>query len=71
VNDALSFGEKEVALKDLRAGAIFVTRDGIYAVKTEHHFLNGISVCVSLANGEYAQFAGGNLEPVREVRIAE
>jgi hypothetical protein len=33
--------------------------------------LNGICACVLLATGEYAQFARGNLELVREVRIAE
>jgi hypothetical protein len=70
MKDALSF-DKEVALKDLRNGAVFVSHDGVYAVKSEHHFLNGMSVCISLANGEYTQFKYGNLEMVREVRIAE
>lgn len=70
MKDALTV-EKEVPLKDLRSGAIFVTSDGAYAVKTDHHFLNGICACVLLASGEYAQFPKGNLEPVREVRIAE
>lgn len=63
--------EKETPLKDLRCGAIFVTRDGAYAVKTEHHHLNGICACILLASGEYANFKHGNLEMVREVRIAE
>jgi hypothetical protein len=70
MKDALSF-DKEVALKDLRNGAIFVTRDGIYAVKTEYHHLNGVCMCILLASGSCAEFKDGNLEPVREVRIAE
>lgn len=70
MTDALAV-EKEVLLKDLRAGAICVTRNGAYAVKTEYHHLNGVCMCILLASGECAEFAGGNLEMVREVRIAE
>lgn len=70
MNDVLAL-EKEMPLKDLRPGAVFVTRDGAYAVKTEHHHLNGICACILLASGGYANFRDGNLEMVREVRIAE
>lgn len=63
--------EKETPLKDLRCGAIFVTRNGAYAVKTEYHHLNGVCLCILLASGECAEFKDGNLEMVREVRIAE
>jgi hypothetical protein len=70
VKDVLAV-EKEMPLKDLRPGAIFVTRDGVYAVKTEYHHLSGVCMCILLASGSCAEFAGGNLEMVQEVRIAE
>lgn len=70
MKDALAL-EKEMPLKDLRPGAVFVTRDGCYAVKTEHHYYSGVCACILLASGGYANFKNGNLEMVREVRIAE
>jgi hypothetical protein len=67
----LLLGE-EMALKDLRPGAIFMTSDGKYAVKSKHY--SGTSPydqyeCVLLSSGEYAQFTEGNWTRVREVRM--
>ncbi len=59
----------------LREGAIFETRDGIRAVKSEYHYTNGGCECVLLASGEYAHFGGGkgtavhNAEQVREIDL--
>jgi hypothetical protein len=68
--DAFALGD-EVKLWDLRPGAIFVTRDGCYAVKSEYLYPNGVCECVLLASGEYAHFEQGNRTLVREVRLAE
>src|SRR6266568_1372009 len=61
-----------VMLKDLCPGAVFVTREGIYAVKSEY-FYTGDSQsqceCVLLASGEYAHFRDGNRTLVREVSV--
>lgn len=70
MHDALQLDE-ETTLEALRPGAIFVTRDGCYAVKSEYFYPNGVCECVLLASGEYAHFKDGNRTLVREVRIAE
>ncbi len=62
----------EVTLKDLRPGAVFVTRNGTYAVKSEYYYDNGPQSqyqCVLLASGEYAHFPDGNRTLVREVKV--
>jgi hypothetical protein len=69
----LQVGE-EIALKDLRPGAVFMTSDGKYAVKSKHY--SGTSPydqyeCILLASGEYAQFTDGNWTRVREVRMCK
>lgn len=52
-------------LSDLRPGAIFVTRTGILAVKSEYHSSSGHCECILLASGEYAGFDKGGLDPAK------
>ena len=47
---------KWTSIGRLRNGAIFETRDGIRAVKSEYHYPNGGCECVLLSSGEYAHF---------------
>jgi hypothetical protein len=54
-------------VRDAPPGSIVRTRDGILAVKSEHHYPNGNSQCVLLASGEYAHFPQGDDEPVTVV----
>lgn len=64
--------DEEVMLKDLRPGAIFVTREGIYAVKTEYRYGSEVQSqceCILLESGKYAHFKDGNQTLVRQVRI--
>jgi hypothetical protein len=64
--------EEWVMLKDLRPGAVFVTREGIYAVKSEYFYAGDSGSqceCVLLASGEYAHFRDGNETLVREVSV--
>ncbi len=58
-----------VKLKNLRNGAIFITKDGICAVKSEYRYSNENleCECVLLESGEYAHFAHGNDEMVCEI----
>lgn len=55
-------------LWQLRKGAIFETRSGVRAVKSERTDGNQCE-CVSLASGEYAHFAKGNATEVREIEV--
>ncbi len=57
-------------LADIRNGALFVTTDGIVAVKSEYHYANGQSECILLASGEYAHFPNKNNEQVFELPIS-
>lgn len=57
-------------LWQLRRGAIFETRAGVRAVKSERTNGNQCE-CVLLASGEYARFARGNAEEVREIEVPE
>jgi hypothetical protein len=64
--------QEEVYLRDLRPGAVFVTREGIYAVKSEYYYTGDSESqceCVLLASGEYAHFRDGNETLVREVSV--
>ena len=70
VKNVFALGD-EVTLWDLRPGAIFVTREGVYAVKSEYIHPDNMCECVLLASGEYAHFENGNQTLVREVRLAE
>lgn len=59
-----------ITLDQLRHGALFETRDGVRAVKTE--YLNGAGdqpQCVLLASGEYATFPERGATLVRKVMI--
>lgn len=47
-------------LRGLPVGAIFETRDGVRAVKTEYHYPNGNIESVLLESGEYAHFLDGD-----------
>ena len=58
-----------VPLKDLREGALFKTRGGTYAVKSEYRYENGVCQCILLESGEYAHFKDGNETLVREVKL--
>lgn len=50
-----------VRLENLPPGSLFVTKNGIKAVKSEYHYSNaGQCKCILLASGEYAHFADGN-----------
>jgi hypothetical protein len=59
----------EKRLKDLRPGALFTTRSGAMAVKSEYTYENGQCQCILLESGEYAHFPEGNMTPVREVEL--
>lgn len=60
-------------LIDLRSGAIFETKDGIIAVKTEYFYsdYNPQPQCVLLASGEYAHFSKKDMEQVREIKTTD
>lgn len=47
-----------VRLSNLRPGAVFITRDGVLAVKSEYHYAknNPQPQCILLVSGEYAHF---------------
>lgn len=64
----LAFGPW-VALRDLREGAIFETKDrGVRAVKSEYTYDGqGVCQCVLLESGEYVHFLHQNDEIVREI----
>ena len=54
-----------VRLEDLPNGAIFETRDGIKAVKSEYRYPRGAPECALLASGEYAHFTGEGADEIR------
>src|SRR5712664_2283770 len=54
---------------ELDQGAVFVTLAGVRAVKSEYHYENGDCLCVLLASGEYAHFAGGDDEPALNLDV--
>jgi hypothetical protein len=60
-----------VRLKNLRKGAIFITKDGIKAVKSEYLYSNdNLEIeCILLESGEYAHFPNGNNEWVSEIKF--
>jgi hypothetical protein len=59
----------EKRLKDIRPGALFTTRSGTMAVKTEYYYDSGQCQCFLLESGEAAHFTEGNMTPVREVEL--
>lgn len=58
-----------VRLEDLPTGAIFETKDGVKALKTEYHYDSGVCMAVLLASGEYAHFKDKNETLVREIDV--
>jgi hypothetical protein len=62
---------EEVTLASLRPGALFVTHDGIMAVKSEYVYSsdNPQCECILLESGEYAHFPDGNRTLVREISV--
>uniref|UniRef100_A0A6M3KJK8 Uncharacterized protein n=1 Tax=viral metagenome TaxID=1070528 RepID=A0A6M3KJK8_9ZZZZ len=60
-----------VRLVNLRSGAVFVTRDGILAVKTEYRYTshNPQPMCILLDSGQYAHFPGLDREWVMEIEV--
>ena len=59
-------------LRNLREGAVFETKSGIKAVKSEYVYSNhpdSQCQCILLASGEYAHFDKGNDEWVRELAL--
>lgn len=61
--------DKWTTLEKLRKGALFQTKDGIVAVKSEYRYSNENleCECVLVASGEYTHFPNGNHEKVREI----
>jgi hypothetical protein len=57
-------------LGELQPGALFRTRAGILAVKSEYYYPNAQSECVLLASGEYAHFPEKNDVEVQEIPLA-
>ena len=58
-------------LRDLRPGAVFVTEDGIMAMKTEYHTFNNCTQfnCYLVSSGESAHFKDGDLTLVEEIPV--
>ena len=57
-------------LGELQPGALFRTRAGILAVKSEYYYPNAQSECILLASGEYAHFLSKNSVEVQEIPLA-
>jgi hypothetical protein len=65
---------ERTTLGELRPGAVFVTKDGVLAVKSEYRYGNepgSQCQCVLLASGEYAHFAAKNETEVREIFVED
>jgi len=62
---------KWTTLDDLRPGAVFVTLDGVKAVKSKYKYTNGQSQweCILLASGEFAHFPEENQTKVRQIIV--
>lgn len=58
-----------VRLENLRRGAIFETKEGTRAVKSEYHYTDGAPECVLLESGEYAHFPEKGKTWVREIPL--
>ena len=57
-------------LEMLQPSAVFKTRDGVLAIKTNRYMANAQSECTLLANGERAYFLDGNSTAVQEIPLA-
>lgn len=62
---------KWTTLDDLRPGALFVTRDGVKAVKSKYKYGDGSTQweCILLASGEFAHFPEKNQTQVRQIIV--
>ena len=60
-----------IRLEELEPGALFTTKKGTVAVKSEYRMPSGQCMCILVASGEYAHFERGNDTPVRELRWRE
>ena len=62
-----------VRLVNLRPGAVFVTRDGVMAVKSGYFYSNHNPQpqCILLASGEYAHFPELDNEWVKEIEVKD
>ena len=60
-----------MALEDLPPGAVFETRDGVLAVKSEYHYGDSDtqSQCILLDGGEFAHFPEKNAIKVRQIIV--
>ncbi len=56
-------------LADLPEGAVFETKNGIRAIKIEHHYPDGTCQSVLLDGGAYAYFPEKNNTLVRKISI--
>lgn len=59
-------------LDDLPPGMVFITRDGVMAVKSEYKYGNEPDSqwqCILLESGEYAHFHDGNDEQVKALSV--
>lgn len=70
--------EGYLELRDLRKGAIFETKSGVRAVKSEYfydsewpHKKETQYLCVLLTSGEYAHFPNGNNELVKALTLKQ
>ena len=61
---------EQTTLEALRPGAVFMTLDGIAAVKSEYHYKSGAPQCVLLSSGEYAHFPERGATVVREIGLS-
>ena len=63
--------KKWTTLEDLRPGAVFETRNGIRAVKSEYRYSNENpqAQCILLTSGECAHFPEGNSTEVRQIIV--
>lgn len=61
--------EGSQTLEELREGALFITKDGTLAVKSQYRMSNNQCECILLSSGSYAHFERRNSEPVIEVDL--
>lgn len=57
-----------IPLHQLPRGAVFETRCGTRAVKSEYRYPTGGIECILLASGEYAHFSQGIKDPEEQAR---
>jgi hypothetical protein len=60
-----------VTLASLPPGTIFITKEGVRAVKSEYHLTSGQCECILLDSGEYAHFPNKNGELVSPLTLVD